>query len=237
MCFHCWQPLPVSRINWQILSREQSKQSLLKLPSSVSVHKNLAGILMQSCYLSPGGWVHVCVRSHACIMCLFSQKAKGSWNRLCRGRPASARLLPTQADSGARFSIHLPYIWSSGRSPTPCSVLFRSVNSRLTFRGADINPPSWTDSTQSYLLSRKTAAIPVKPPNSADQSDVLAPCSSVRTTGHKQIALPFIGLITHNSRLDFFPHTAFRGHSNKALTMEIFVCVKLWANKKTSGSH
>ena len=94
MCFHCWQPLPVSRINRQILSREQSKQSLLKLPSSVSVHKNLAGILVQSCYLSPGGWVHV--RTLACMyhVCVFT-KSQGVMEQIVQG---ATRISPAPAN-------------------------------------------------------------------------------------------------------------------------------------------
>lgn len=104
MCFYCQQPLPVSRRNWQILLREQSKRSLLKLPSSMSVHKNLAGIPAQPCYLSPGGRAHVCALACVCqrdlFMCAFPHKARGVTEQIARGRPTSALCLPTKACGG-----------------------------------------------------------------------------------------------------------------------------------------
>lgn len=108
-CAYSWrQPLPVSRVNWQILSREQSKQSPLKLPSSMPVHKNLAGIPVQPCYFSPSGWVHV--RALACMcqcdffhVCIFP-KSQGVMEQIAWGRPTSALCLPTKAGGGAPFA-------------------------------------------------------------------------------------------------------------------------------------
>lgn len=105
MCFYRRQPLPESRINWQISLREQSKQSLQKLPSSMSVHKNLACIPVQSCYLSPGGWVHVCALPCMCA-CVRFHKKPGGHGTDCTGATHIATVLPTKASSG---TAELPF--------------------------------------------------------------------------------------------------------------------------------
>lgn len=127
--YFCRQPLPVSRINQQILLREQSKQSLLILLSSVPVNKTLAGIPSQY-YFSPGGWVHVCALTCMCqcdlFMCVFSQK-NGVTEQIAWGGPTSALCLPTKADAAVAWSplcIHLSYSWSGRTSSTPCSILY-----------------------------------------------------------------------------------------------------------------
>jgi len=72
MCFYC---RPVSGINWQLLLRKQSEQ----LPTSMPAHENFAGIRSGPCYLR----LHVRA-SMWLLMPVFSQKARGSWNRLDR---------------------------------------------------------------------------------------------------------------------------------------------------------
>lgn len=110
-CAYSWrQPLPVSRVNWQILLREQSKQSPLKLPSSMPVHKNLAGIPVQSCYFSPGGWVHV--RALACMCqrdffsCVYFHKKPGGHGTDCMG---STHISPLPANQSRQRSRGAPF--------------------------------------------------------------------------------------------------------------------------------
>ncbi len=159
MWFYCGQPLPMSRINWQILLREQSKQNLQKLPSSVSVHKNLAGIPVQSCYLSPGEWVHVC--AHACMwlfMRVFSQKARGSWNRL-HGATHIGTLLPTKASSG---TAALPFasiflIADQARQAKRPALFFPQSKLSPPVQWSKYKPPGWKQ--QCRLFAAPTAIV------------------------------------------------------------------------------
>lgn len=142
MSFYCWQPLPVSRINWQILSREQSKQSLLKLPSSMSVQENLAG--SHTVLLSQSRWVGACVCPFFFSCVCFHKKSQGVTEQIARGRPTSAPLcLPTKAGGGTAelpLASIFPYRRPSGRSPPPCFYSFHRINYHLLFSEANTKP-------------------------------------------------------------------------------------------------
>lgn len=97
MCFYYGQPLPVSRINWQILLSEQSKKpteaAQFKACSKELGWHSCAALLSQSRW---GGGSHACV--HVIVNVCF-HKARGSGNRL-HGATHIGPLLPTKASSG-----------------------------------------------------------------------------------------------------------------------------------------
>ena len=135
----CRQPLSVSRINWQ---REQSKQSLPELPGSMPVHENLAGILVQPCYLSPSGWEGcLCACANASmwpVMCVCSQKSQGGHGTDCTLWPHMSPLAANQSSRTAEFPLLYPssYRRRSRRSP---ALLFLWGNSHLLFTETNIN--------------------------------------------------------------------------------------------------
>lgn len=108
MCFYCEQPLPVSRINWQILSREQSKQPAEAAQVQCLLAKTWLAFPC-TFLLSQSRWgACVCPCMHVStwlLMCVFPQKARGSWNRL-HGATHIGLLLPTKASSG---TAELPF--------------------------------------------------------------------------------------------------------------------------------
>lgn len=126
MCFYFNRPLPVSRINWQILLSEQSKQpaeaAQFKACSEELGWHSCAALLSQSRWVGAWVWARMHV-SMWLLMCVFSQ-SQGVMEQIAWGDPdrPSAANQSQQRNSGAPC-IHLPFSWWSRRSPKPFSIL------------------------------------------------------------------------------------------------------------------
>ncbi len=77
---------------------------------------------IQPCYLTPGGWVHVCALFYVCVF----TKSQGVTEQIARG---ATHIGPFPANHSRRrnsvapFCIYLPRSQPSGRSPPPCCIL------------------------------------------------------------------------------------------------------------------
>lgn len=107
-------------MHWQILLEKNANKSLLKLPSSMSAPRNLAGIPSQACYLGACVSVHPCACWRGCSCVCFSQKKKKK--KASRSRNRFAGRLRCQPEPAAEernsLSIHLPRRQSGRRSST-----------------------------------------------------------------------------------------------------------------------